>query len=251
MVNGSGLGAVAILGGAADHDEVLGNHGGGSNGGFIRLIALGGSALPNDGIQPPTLGTVQQSRASGTAQPGATVRLFTEEDLGGGLTKLSPLLATTKTNSQGQWSGTYGTQPVGTRIVATQTLNGGTSEVSAPVPAEVDRPEPPKGEENPPVVTPPAPALAPKITGRPGKLTSSRTAKFQFVARTPGSTSNADSTAATGPTAPRRRPTGTCSPVSTRSVSVRSCRRPRRGDEVPVPHQTVGTSKLMGRKPAI
>jgi CSLREA domain-containing protein len=189
VVNGSGLGAVAILGGAADRDEVLANHGGGSNGGFIRLIALGGSALPNDGIQPPTLGTVQQSRASGTARPGATVRLFTEEDLGDGHTKLNPLLATITANSQGQWSENYGTQPVGTRVVATQTLNGGTSEVSTPVPAEVDRPEPPKGGgENPPVVTPPAPALAPKVTGRPGKITTSRTAKFRFVARTPGST---------------------------------------------------------------
>jgi hypothetical protein len=193
--------AIMIFGRQTGRNEVAANTGFGNPGAFITLIGHGGSERPNGGIQPPALVTVSQSSATGTAQPGATVRLFSKASAEPG--ELGGLLAVAKADSAGNWSATYATQAVGGLVAATQTSDAGTylagtSEVSAPVAASADPLPPPpvepekpnaSGSSNsgggstnspPPTSTPKAPKV--KITAGPKKSSTAKTAKFRFKA---------------------------------------------------------------------
>jgi hypothetical protein len=189
-------GAIVIHSRTSGRNEVAANTGSGNSGPFIKLLSHGGPEEPNGGIQPPPLGAVLQSSATGTAQAGATVRIFIKADAEPG--GLGARLATVTADQSGNWSATYPTVPTGTLVVATQTKEGGTSEVSAADSAAAD-PEKEKaggggtsgggtgnssssGSSTP--APPPVKATAPavKITKGPKKNSSSTTAKFVFKA---------------------------------------------------------------------
>jgi Periplasmic copper-binding protein (NosD) len=197
-------GAIVIDGIESTRNEVAANTGFGNSGAFLQLIGQSTEEALNGGIKPPPLTTVQQSSATGTAEPAATVRIFRKASAEGG--ELGALLAVVTAGAGGNWKATYATLPVGSLVAATQTSEAGTpegatSEVSLAVAATADPVEPIEpggggsgGGSNgggPSTVTtespvPPTPSKpkAPKvtITKGPKKSSKSTTAKFTFKA---------------------------------------------------------------------
>jgi Periplasmic copper-binding protein (NosD) len=185
-------GAITIFGRETGRNEIAANTGFGNPGAFIKLIGHGGSELPNGGIQPPTLGVVLQSSASGTAAADATVRLFSKTSAEPG--ELGTFLGKVVAGANGAWAATFAKQPVGALIAATATseagtAEAGTSEVSAPVAAAVDPVAPVVNPPQPAPVIPISPPQAEqpkaptvKITKGPKKTSKSTTAKFTFKA---------------------------------------------------------------------
>lgn len=193
---GAGDGAITIDSRQEGRTEVAANTGFGNTGAFIKLISHSpGHEEPNGGIKPPTLSVVRQSNATGTAQPNATVRIFSKASAEPG--ELGSLLAVVKADGAGNWSATYATLPVGTLVAATQTSEAGTaeaatSEVGTVMAAAADPvpPPPPGGTGSQITTTPPPPTkTAPKvtITKGPKKTSSSTTATFKFKASVSGS----------------------------------------------------------------
>lgn len=190
-------GAIVINGEEDEFNEVRGNHGAGNLSPFIQLFGHSSHETPNGNIKPPTFATSLQSSASGTAAPGATVRVFSKATTDPG--ELQSEIGLAVADGTGHWSATYPKQAVGTLLAATQTLNGGTSEVSTPpVAAAADPPEPEKKTEpstspsspsGQPATTPPA-KIAPtvKIAKGPKKTGTATTAKFKFSASIAGAT---------------------------------------------------------------
>lgn len=186
------FGAISIFSRTTGRTEVAANTGSGNFGAFIKLISHGGPELPNGGILPPAFATVLQSSASGTAQPNATVRIFSKASAETG--ELGALLKVVKADGAGDWSATYATVGVGTLITATQTsTEGATSELTTAAAAGADpsRPDETKGSgssgsgnQSPPPPPPPPAAKAPKvkITSGPKKSSTATTAKFKFKA---------------------------------------------------------------------
>jgi hypothetical protein len=83
----------------------------------------------NEGILPPAFSAAIQSKAEGTAEPGATVRVFRKASAESG--ELQSFLAEAVANGSGKWSVTYPQVPTGTIVAATQTgVAGGTSELA-------------------------------------------------------------------------------------------------------------------------
>jgi hypothetical protein len=197
-------GAIVIDGIESTRNEVAANIGLGNSGAFLQLIGQSTEEAPNGGIKSPPLTTVQQSSATGTAEPGATVRIFRKASAEGG--ELGALLAVVTAGAGGNWKATYATLPVGGLVAATQTSEAGTpegatSEVSAPIAAAADPVEPvdPGGggsgggsngggssTATPQLPAPPAPGAPSKpkvtITKGPKKSSKSTTAKFTFKA---------------------------------------------------------------------
>jgi hypothetical protein len=201
-IDGSRWGAIQVEGPEFTRNEIAANTGSGNAEAFIQLIG-GGDEFPNGGIKRPAIATALQSRATGTAEPGATVRVFSKASADPG--ELGNLLAAVTADGAGNWVAPYATVPTGTLVAATQTSGAGTpegatSEVSAPVAAAADPVEPvePGGggsnddgsstatPQPPPPPTPDAPAKprAPKvtITKGPKKSSTTTTAKFTFKA---------------------------------------------------------------------
>jgi CSLREA domain-containing protein len=192
VIDRSGTGAILIKGPEATRDEVAGNVGSGNAGAFIQLIGDESGELPNGGIEPPTLGTVLQSSATGRAEPNATLRIFRKAVPEAG--ELESLLAVVNADASGNWAATYPPVPVGTLVAATQTSDGGTSEVSTPPAGAGPDPVKPEGGAVPGGSPPPGPASvqhgrrhpkAPKvkIAAHPAKHSRSSTARFRFRAR--------------------------------------------------------------------
>jgi CSLREA domain-containing protein len=203
-IDRSQSGAIVIDGIESTRDEVAANTGFGNSEAFLQLISQSTDEAPNGGIKPPPLTTVQQSTATGTAKPGATVRIFRKASAEGG--ELGALLAVVTAGAGGNWKASYATVPVGSLVAATQTTEAGTpegatSEVSAPVAAAADPPVEPGGggsggpngggsstatPQPPAPLAPGAPSKpkAPKvtITKGPQKSSKSTTAKFTFKA---------------------------------------------------------------------
>lgn len=104
----------------------------------IKLISHApGHEEPKGGIQPPAFATVLQSSATGTAQPNAIVRIFSKTSAEAG--ELGGLPKVVKADAAGNWSASYATQPVGTRVTTTQTrTEGATSELTTAVAASAD-----------------------------------------------------------------------------------------------------------------
>lgn len=200
VIDDSGGGAIVIAATEAERNEVAANHGSGNAEAFIQMLAQSVEELVNGGIEPPSFATVLQSSATGTAQPGATVRVFSKASAEGG--ELGALLAVVTADASGKWKATYATVPTGTLIAATQTSDGGTSEVSAPTAAAADPVEPGGGgsggdssgggsstgtpQSGAPAAstgaTPKPKAPKATITKRPKKSSKSTTAKFRFKA---------------------------------------------------------------------
>jgi len=113
------------------HNEVRRNRGAnGSN--FIV-----GAATP-----VPSFATAVPSSASGTAEPGATVRVFRSEGEG----EIAGFLGEAVADGSGNWKAAFTKVPVGTLVAATQTLAGATSSLSQPV-ATIVGPEEEKAEK--------------------------------------------------------------------------------------------------------
>jgi CSLREA domain-containing protein len=178
----------------------------GRNNGELNVglfIDLGGNGPgnqpggPNGGIQPPTFATSFQSSAGGTAQPGATIRVFRKAVAEPG--ELESFLSEAVADGSGNWKVTYpAATPVGTIVAATQTsVAGGTSELSTAA-AAID-PVPPKcpGDPScppsaPPASQPPAglPSLRPQtsILKGPKAKSAKTTVRFKFKSSDSGST---------------------------------------------------------------
>ncbi|MDQ2629542.1 MAG: right-handed parallel beta-helix repeat-containing protein, partial [Actinomycetota bacterium] len=128
---GSGGPAIEIRNLEKTNNEVARNHGEGNKGLFIDLVKaeLIEPNTPNEGIQPPALSALASS-ASGTAQPGATVRVFRKASAEAG--ELESFLGEATADGSGNWKVNYASAlPVGTIVAATQTnVNGGTSELA-------------------------------------------------------------------------------------------------------------------------
>jgi CSLREA domain-containing protein len=131
-IEGSGGPAIEIFEEAEEAGswtEITRNHGNGNGGLFIDLV--GGA---NEGIAPPSVSTALQSSAGGSAEPGATIRIFRKASAEAG--ELQSFLAETAADGSGNWKISYGSVPSGTLVTATQTnTNGATSELATPVAA--------------------------------------------------------------------------------------------------------------------
>ncbi|MBS1880237.1 MAG: CSLREA domain-containing protein [Actinobacteria bacterium] len=193
VISGFQAGAIWLNLGTNTHNEVRRNRG--SNGEqFIRF----GSGT-NGGIQPPAIATALQSSATGTAETGAVVRLFGKATESSG--ELHSFLGETVAVA-GSWKVSFASVPAGTFVTATQTLNGGTSQLAeaATVAAE---PSPGGGGSDggggtsggsqsgggQPSTPPPAPVPPPKakITAGPPAKSAATTAKFRFTSTVAGS----------------------------------------------------------------
>jgi CSLREA domain-containing protein len=126
VIEGSGGPAIEILEEALEPGsttEITRNRGGGNGGPFIDLVAGA-----NEGILPPAFSAAIQSKAEGTAAPGATVRVFRKASAEPG--ELQSFLAEAVADGSGHWSVTYPQVPTGTIVAATQTnVEGATSEL--------------------------------------------------------------------------------------------------------------------------
>jgi CSLREA domain-containing protein len=176
------------------NNEIARNNGSQNAGPFIDLISTEPGSEPNgpnEGIEPPTFSTATQSKAEGTAEPGALVRVFRKAGAEPG--ELQSFLGETEADGSGKWKLTYASPlPVGARVAATQTnANGGTSELATATSSA----EPSNGgggnngggngggNGNPKDKTPPDT----KILKGP-KKTHKRTVKFKFASTEAGST---------------------------------------------------------------
>jgi len=163
--------------------QITRNRGSLNGGPFISL--LNGA---NEGIATPVVTAVTATSATGTADPGALVRVFrkTESDPG----ELAGFLGETIADGSGNWKAALPAVGAGTLVTATQTVNSATSQLASPlaVPAEPSGGGggggASNGGGNPPDTTPPTV----KITKAPKAKSASTTAKFKFKANEAGST---------------------------------------------------------------
>jgi CSLREA domain-containing protein len=181
---GSGGDAIEIVeesGQPGSNHEVARNNGDLNGGLFIDLV---GSA--NGGIKPPSFGTALEGGASGTAQPGARVRVFRKAGAAAG--ELQSFLVETIADGSGNWKVTYASSiPAGTIVAATQTSTaGGTSELTT---ATTTAPSEGGGATGGGGTVPPPPhdtkAPTTKITKGPKAKSTSTAAKFKFKADEP------------------------------------------------------------------
>jgi CSLREA domain-containing protein len=178
-INESGGPAIEIVDESGNTEEdsfnEVGRNKGAKNAGlFIDLV---GEA--NAGILPPSIGAAKLAGASGSgAAPEATVRVFRKKTAEAG--ELESFLGEAEADGSGNWSVTYASAiPGETRIAATQTSEGGTSELAF----ATTEPEPKKeGEEKD--TTPPQT----KIVKGPKAKTHARKVKFKFTSSEAGST---------------------------------------------------------------
>jgi len=190
-INESGGPAIQIVdeSGNTEEDsfnEVGRNKGAKNTGPFIDLV---GEA--NAGILPPSIAAAKPGGASGGgAAPGAKVRVFRKKAAEAG--ELESFLGEAIADGSGNWSVTYAAAiPGETRIAATQTSEGGTSELAfattEPAPAtggggggnNGNGGNGTGGEKTAPQTT---------ITKGPKAKTHSTTAKFKFTSSERGST---------------------------------------------------------------
>jgi CSLREA domain-containing protein len=116
--------------GTSGHNDVRRNRG-----------ANGSNFIVGSATAPPTVAAGFPSAATGTGEPGATVRVFLSENEG----EIDGFLGEATVDGSGNWKVAYATVPVGTSIAATQTLAGATSGLTQPL-ATVIGPEEEKAE---------------------------------------------------------------------------------------------------------
>jgi hypothetical protein len=132
VVSGSDGAAIEISDVNTSVNEVARNRGSANNGLFIDLVPAGSEPSgPNNGIEPPEISTAIEASAGGSAEPGARVRVFRKQTAATG--ELESFLGDATADAEGNWKVVYGGAiPGGTLVTATQTKDGGTSELSAP-----------------------------------------------------------------------------------------------------------------------
>jgi CSLREA domain-containing protein len=127
VIEGSSGPAIEIVEEALEpgsETEITRNRGASNGGLFIDLVAGA-----NEGIAPPSISTALQSSAGGSAEPGATIRVFRKASAEPG--ELQSFLAEAVADGSGNWKATYSSVPAGTLVTATQTNeNGATSELA-------------------------------------------------------------------------------------------------------------------------
>ena len=181
LISNSADGAIGIVGGVNDANQVLRNTGTGNDGLFIDLGADGPGATTgvNEDIQPPAITAATPSAVSGTGQPGATVRLFSKASSAPG--EVASFAGQATVAGDGTWSIAPGSGAG--FVAATQTLaSDGTSELA--IHAVGPDTEPPGGGGG---GTPDATAPETTITKHPKKKGTKRKAKFKFESSEPGS----------------------------------------------------------------
>lgn len=180
--NGGGP-AIEIANAEGTQTEVARNRGAGNAGLFIDLVAANPETEPkgpNSGILPPAI-AANEAGAAGTAEPGASIRVFRKQTSLQG--EIESFLGQTTANEEGEWSLAFPTAlPAGTFVAATQTNDGGgTSElaidaVSAPTPGAEQGPgQPPAGPRRD--RTPPRT----EMLGQPKRVSHSRSVRFVFA----------------------------------------------------------------------
>jgi CSLREA domain-containing protein len=184
----SGGPAITIFAREGTENEVARNYGFENEGPFIRLSPIDWSETvgPNGGIEPPEFSSATATGAAGTAEPGALVRVFRDqyEDEG----ELESFLGQVHANSKGKWSLDFEVVPAGTVLAATQTRNGGTSELAlAPTPGPPPEDARPDGGKQMPARSHLSlPALETKIIEGPRRR--GRSVRFRFKSNRPGAT---------------------------------------------------------------
>lgn len=162
-------------------NEVARNHGDSNAGSFIDLV---GNA--NAGIQPPKIDSAKLDSASGSgAEAGANVRVFRKATAEAG--EIKSFLGEAIADFSGAWSVTYvAAIPGETQIAATQTLEGGTSELAF---AKTEPGPKTGGGGGGGGNGTPADKTAPqtKITKGPKAKTHATTVKFKFSSSEQGS----------------------------------------------------------------
>jgi Periplasmic copper-binding protein (NosD) len=171
--------------------EITRNRGASNGGLFIDLVTGA-----NQGILPPAISSATKTKAEGSAEQGATVRLFRKATSGPG--EIESFLGEAVADGSGKWSIAYASIPGGTNVAATQTgIEIGTSELAlATVPADAAG----GGSGNNGAgcndalpaqmcAHPTADTTAPKvtITKAPKAKSTSTTAKFKFKSNEAGS----------------------------------------------------------------
>ena len=181
----TGGNAIEVLGADSDGNRILRNRGGDNQFLFLDLGADGAGNLaepngPNGGIQAPAIATATTVGASGTATPGATVRVFTKASASPG--ELEGFLAQATADGSGAWTMTYPAQATGDLVAATATTGTGTSELSATA-TLTDPPDPP--DTDPPETTiTKSPKNVIKLKGKKKRAK----ARYTFAADEAGST---------------------------------------------------------------
>jgi hypothetical protein len=176
----------AIWDNTSNHNEIARNRGISTSTNFIYGANVG----------TPTIVKAYPTKVSGTAEPEAKVRVFaTVGESNGGI---EGFLGEVTAAGDGTWTAPIATSAVGSHVTATQTVEGGTSQMSAVAAIES---EPSSGgggggggstsgggtttTTTPPATPTPITAPAPvrptvKITKGPKKTSTATTAKFTF-----------------------------------------------------------------------
>lgn len=183
-IDGSAGAAIEIEDIEESWNEVARNRGSGNGGPFIDLLpAEAGAGDPNDGIQPPPIATISETGAAGFGEPGAAVRVFRKSSATPG--EIESFLGEATADAEGNWSLTFpATVPAETSVAATQTLSGGTSELSiTAVPFAAGSSLPPPGtgaqlDRKPPRT---------RMLRQPRRLHAGGIARFSFASNEAGS----------------------------------------------------------------
>jgi hypothetical protein len=190
---GSAVDAIEIYNLEGTFTEIARNFGAG-NDTFISVGAVNPGTEPvgpNGGIEPPEISSAGKASASGTAEPLALVRVFRKASAEKG--ELGTFLGEATADGSGDWSLTYPALPSKTLVTATQTKEGGTSQLADPVATPAD-PTPPtpggsgsSGGSNGGGATVDITAPKVTITKAPKAKSASTTAKFKFKSNEAGS----------------------------------------------------------------
>lgn len=116
LIEGFAGGAIAMFNLPFDssHNEVLRNRG-----------ENGYSFISGASVAAPVITEALQSSVSGTAEPGATVRLFRKKTENAG--EIEGFLGETEADGSGDWKVSFAKAPTDTLAAATQTVGGSTS----------------------------------------------------------------------------------------------------------------------------
>jgi len=187
VIDGSAGPAIQIVeeaGEPGSWTEITRNRGAANGGLFIDLVTGA-----NQGILPPVISSATQTKAGGTAEPNATIRLFRKATAGAG--EVEAFVTETEADGSGNWTVAYSSIPAGTNLAATQTvIESGTSELALTSAAA----DPSGGggggggNNGGGGGTPDTTAPTVKITKAPKAKSKSTTAKFKFKANEAGST---------------------------------------------------------------
>ena len=188
QIVGSGGDAIEIVeesGQPGSNHEVGRNNGSGNGGLFIDLVGN-----PNGGIQPPSFASALEVGASGSAQPGARVRVFRKAGPEPG--ELQSFLAEAVADVGGNWKVSYDSPlPAGAIVAATQTSTArGTSELTTATTSADSVPGGGgTGGGTGGGAAPSTDTIAPKvtITKAPKTKSANTTAKFKFKSNEGGS----------------------------------------------------------------